>query len=151
MKTARKMSPAGLALIAEVPLDARRPRVLDDALARDVVQRYLAALGRRTTGRRWRPRSPTDVAPGGSVPRRVRRPRAYAAFLRSTLTALSGYELVVERMIADGGTVAVELSETVDDAGDRLRTDEVVVFDVVDGLIAQVAVYLQTSERVPGP
>ncbi len=46
--------------------------------------------------------------------------------------------------------MAVELTETVDDGSDRLRTDEIVVFDVVDGLIAQVAVYLQTSERAPG-
>ena len=75
---------------------------------------------------------------------------AYAAFLETTITALSGYELAVERTTAGGGTVAVELSETVDDGSERLRTDEVVVFDVVDGLIAQVAVYLQASERAPG-
>ena len=71
----------------------------------------------------------------------------YVAFLRSTLTALSGYELVVARVLADGGTVAVELSETVDDGDDRLHTDETVVFDVTDGVITHVAVYLQTSER----
>ena len=41
----------------------------------------------------------------------------------------------------------VELDETVDDDDDRLRTDEAVVFDVVDGLITRVAVYLQTSYR----
>jgi ketosteroid isomerase-like protein len=46
--------------------------------------------------------------------------------------------------------VAVELSETVDDDADRLRTDEVVVFDVADGLIAQVRVYLQSSQRSSG-
>jgi hypothetical protein len=52
-------------------------------------------------------------------------------------------------MIADGNRIAVELSETVDDAGARLHTDETVVFDVADGCIVRVAVYLQTSERRP--
>ena len=50
-------------------------------------------------------------------------------------------------MIADGNRVAVELSETVDDGDGRLHTDETVVFDVTDGLISRVAVYLQTSDR----
>ena len=50
-------------------------------------------------------------------------------------------------MIADGARVAVELSETVDDGDARLHTDETIVFDVAGGLIARVAVYLQTSER----
>jgi hypothetical protein len=52
-------------------------------------------------------------------------------------------------MIADGGTVAVELSETVDDGDARLHTDETVVFDVTDGVISRVGVYLQASERRP--
>ena len=34
-----------------------------------------------------------------------------------------------------------------DDGDARLHTDESVVFDVADGLISRVAVYLQTSER----
>jgi hypothetical protein len=45
-----------------------------------------------------------------------------------------------------GTTVVVELNETVDDGGRRLRTDEAVVFDVTDDLITRVAVYLQRSE-----
>ena len=53
-------------------------------------------------------------------------------------------------MIADGGRVAVELSETVDDGDAPLHTDETVVFDVADGLITRVAVYLPTSERRGG-
>jgi limonene-1,2-epoxide hydrolase len=150
VKTARKMSPAGLALIAEVPLTPGGRRVLDEALGRDVVQRYLAALAAQD----WpalasalasdvhRVGPYLDVSDGRD---------AYAEFLKTTVTALSGYELAVARLTASGGTVAVELSETVDDGRDRLRTDEVVVFDVVDGLIAQVAVYLRTSQRVPGP
>ena len=71
----------------------------------------------------------------------------YAEFLKATISSLSGYELVVADVIADGNRVAVELSETVDDGSARLHTDETVVFDVCDGLITRVAVYLQTSER----
>src|SRR5262249_45346377 len=43
-KTARKMSDAGRAAIADVPLDPVSRRVLDAALARDAVARYLDAL-----------------------------------------------------------------------------------------------------------
>jgi hypothetical protein len=72
---------------------------------------------------------------------------SYAEFLATTLSALSGYALEIARYTVDGRHVAVELSETVDDNDARLRTDEVVVFDVERGLIARVAVYLQKSER----
>src|SRR5258708_29861334 len=43
-KTARKMSAAGIARIAEVPLGPGARRMLDEAFARDVVQRYLDGL-----------------------------------------------------------------------------------------------------------
>ena len=42
------------------------------------------------------------------------------------------------------------MHETVDDGDARLRTDETVVFNVANGLISRVAVYLQTSERSEG-
>ena len=42
--------------------------------------------------------------------------------------------------------MAVELAETVDAEGGRLRTAEVVVFDVGAVGIERVAVYLQQSE-----
>ena len=51
--------------------------------------------------------------------------------------------------MTQGTTIVVELSETVDDDGARLRTQEAVVFDVDAGAIIRVAVYLQTSERIP--
>ena len=72
-------------------------------------------------------------------------PAARAGFERqperdalTTISALSGYELVIADMIADCSRVAVELSETVDDGDLRLHTDEIVLFDVADGLIARV-------------
>ena len=50
-KTAQKMSAAGLAAIADVPLGPGARRLLDEAFARDVVQRYLTGLGCRRLGR----------------------------------------------------------------------------------------------------
>ncbi|MDQ1457180.1 MAG: hypothetical protein QOH28_2800 [Actinomycetota bacterium] len=145
-KTARKMSGAGLAQIAHVPLGPGARRFLDEAFARDVVQRYLDGLAEAD----WDAVA-ACLAPGveriGPYRDEFRGRADYAEFLQHTISALSGYELVIAGMIADGNRVAVELSETVDDGDGRLRTDETVLFDVADGLISRVAVYLQTSER----
>ena len=147
-KTAHKMSAAGRAAIAEVPLGAGSHRILAAAFARDVVQRYLDAMAAAD----WPALAATlalDVERIGPYHDNVHGRAAYAEFLENTIGSLAGYELVVVDMIVDGGRVAVELNETVDDGDDRLRTDETVVFDVVDGSIARVAVYLQTSARTP--
>jgi limonene-1,2-epoxide hydrolase len=145
-KTARKMSGAGLAQIAHVPLGPGARRLLDEAFARDAVQRYLDGLAAAD----WDAVT-ACLAPGveriGPYRDEFRGRAEYAEFLQNTITALSGYELAIAGMIADGNRVAVELSETVDDGDGRLHTDETVLFDVTDGLIARVAVYLQTSER----
>jgi limonene-1,2-epoxide hydrolase len=145
-KTAHKMSAAGLAQIAHVPLGPGAHRILDEAFARDVVQRYLDGLAAADWGA-VNASLATDVARVGPFRDIFRGREEYAAFLQNTVSALSGYELVIGDMIADGNRVAVELSETVDDGNARLHTDETVVFDIADGLIARVAVYLQTSER----
>jgi hypothetical protein len=148
VKTAAKMSDAGRACIPDLPLGPGARRLLDEALARDVVGRYLDAMAAHD----WNTLAATlalDVDRMGPYRDRFQGREPYAEYLRTTISALGGYTLVVERMIADGGTVAVELSETVDDGDARLHTDETVVFDVRDGLIARVAVYLQTSERQP--
>jgi limonene-1,2-epoxide hydrolase len=147
-KTARKMSVAGRAAIAEVPLGPGTRRLLDEAFAQEVVQRYLQGLAANN----W-PAVTASLADNverfGPYNDNFKGRDEYAAFLQKTISALGGYELVVDRMIADGNRVAVELSETVDDGDERLHTDETVVFDVVDGCIARVAVYLQSSERRP--
>jgi hypothetical protein len=148
-KTARKMSTAGRAAIAEVPLAPGARRLLDEAFARDVVQHYLDGLAAHD----WDAVS-ASLAPGverfGPYNDDFDNRADYVAYLEQMIGALKGYELVVDRMIADGNRIAVELSETVDDKGERLHTDETVVFDVVAGCIVRVAVYLQTSERRPG-
>ncbi len=148
VKTAHKMSDEGRAHIADVPLSPGARRILDDALARDVVRRYLAHMA----AGEWHELRATlapDVHRVGPYNDVYDGADDYAAFLQATITALSGYELIVDRMTAAGGVVAVELSETVDDHDERLHTDETVVFDVANGLITRVAVYLRTSERRP--
>lgn len=145
-KTARKMSAAGLAAIAEVPLGPGTHRILDEAFARDVVERYLRAMA---TGA-WPELATTlaaDVERIGPYGDDFFGRDAYAQFLEQIIGSLSGYELVITGFVVDASRVAVELNETVDDGDARLRTDETVVFDVRDGLIVKVAVYLQKSAR----
>jgi ketosteroid isomerase-like protein len=147
-KTTDKMSSAGRAAIADVPLGPGAQRLLDTALAREVVQRYLIGLSTHNWAAVAAALAP-DVERFGPYNDDFQGSTEYSAFLEHTISALQGYELVVDRAIADGNRVAVQLSETVDDAGDRLHTDETVVFDVVNGAITRVSVYLQTSERRP--
>jgi limonene-1,2-epoxide hydrolase len=147
-KTARKMSDAGRAAIVEVPLGPGVHRLLDEAFAREVVQRYLAGLAANDWAAVAASLAP-EVERLGPYNDDFHGRDEYAAFLEQTVSALEGYELVVDRMIVDGARVAVELSETVDAGNERLHTDETVVFDVAGGHIVRVAVYLQTSERNP--
>jgi ketosteroid isomerase-like protein len=146
-KTAHKMSAAGRRAIADVPLQHGARSFLDSVLARDVVSQYLDGL----KGHDWSSVAATlaaDVERIGPYRDVYRGRDAYAAFLGETIGKLEGYELVVDRIATAGTTVVVELSETVDDDGARLRTQEAVVFDVDAGAITRVAVYLQTSERI---
>ena len=147
-RTAAKMSEAGRAAIADVPLDERAREILAAATGRDVVERYLAGLAAHD----W-PAVAAALAPGieriGPYRDNYRGREPYAKFLAETIDSLGDYQLDIDRVHVDGGTVAVELRETVDDGDARLETCEVVVFDTTDGLITRVAVYLQTSERHP--
>jgi ketosteroid isomerase-like protein len=147
VKTAAKMSPDAVAAIAEVPLDPLARELLDSALASDVVQRYLDAL-REHDWHHLRATLARDVERIGPYRDAYRGREEYAQFLETTIEKLPGYELVVTRITPAASTVLVELHETVDDDGARLRTHEAVVFDVAAGEIARVAVYLQTSERI---
>lgn len=148
VRTARKMSDAGRAAIADVPLDAGARAVLDAALARDVVERYLAGLAAHDWVAVAATLSP-DVERMGPYRDVYRGRKSYASFLEEMIGALAGYQLDIDRLHASGRVVTVELRETVDDGDDRLETCEAVVFDTADGLITQVSVYLQTSERHP--
>ncbi len=150
VRTAQKMSEAGRAAIDDVPLDDAARSMLAAALARDVVDRYLAALAAHD----WSAVAATlapDVERMGPFRDVYRGRESYARFLADTIGALGGYQLDVDRVHVAGPAVAVELRETVDDGDDRLETSEAVVFDTLAGLITNVAVYLQTSERHPRP
>jgi len=113
-----------------------------------VVQRYLGAMAAGDWEALAGALAP-DVERIGPYRDIFRGRGPYAQFLEKTISSLSGYVLEIVDLIADGNRVAVELNETVDDDGARLHTDETVVFEIANGLIARVAVYLQTSERRP--
>jgi limonene-1,2-epoxide hydrolase len=148
VRTAKKMSDAGLAAIAGVPLDHSAVAVLTTAFAHDVVERYLAGLAAND----WTAVAATlapDITRMGPYRDEHRGREPYTKFLADTISGLGGYQLDVDRVLATGSVVSVELRETVDDGDERLETAEVVVFDTADGLITRVTVYLQTSERHP--
>jgi len=65
----------------------------------------------------------------------------YVAFIAKLLPTLTGYVMQVDRVTyADGGRIAfAELSETVD----GVRTPETLVFELEDGIIKRIAVYIQ--------
>jgi len=148
VRTAKKMSVQGRAAIADVPIDPRALTLLATAIARHVVDRYLAALAAHD----WTAVAATlapDVFRVGPYRDEYHGRDPYATFLADTINALGGYQLDVDRVFGSGPTVTVELRETVDDGDARLETSEAIVFDTDDGLITKIAVYLQTSERHP--
>ncbi len=68
----------------------------------------------------------------------------YRDFLATTIAALEGYVLAVQRVWSDGTHAVAQLSETLVVDGRRRRTDEAIVLDLgPDGLIHRVEVYLQ--------
>jgi limonene-1,2-epoxide hydrolase len=152
VKTADKMSAAGTRALAELPLDADARALLDRALGSAgpaaVVRAYLDGLAAHDWHAVAASLAP-DVERIGPYRDVYNGRDVYTAFLRDTIESLRGYELRVARVLEAGTTVIVELTETVDDKGGRLRTDEAVVFDVdpTSRLITRVAVYLQTSEH----
>jgi ketosteroid isomerase-like protein len=78
------------------------------------------------------------------------RPRApYVAMLTQLMPSLPGYSMAIARvMVVDDRRVVVELSETVEIDGAPLLTPEVLVFDLNDdGLIAHIAIYIQTLPK----
>jgi limonene-1,2-epoxide hydrolase len=150
IRTANKMSDAGRAAIAQVPLTDLERAILAGAFGRDVVERYLAGLRAND----WVAVAETlaaDVERMGPYRDAYTGRDPYMKFLAATIGSLSGYELDIDRIHVDGGIVTVELRETVDDGDARLETSEAVMFDTAAGLITRVAVYLQTSERHPRP
>lgn len=73
----------------------------------------------------------------------------YVAMLAQLMPSLPGYSMSISRvMLLDDRQVVVELSETVEIDGAPLVTPEALVFDLNDdGLIAHIAIYIQTRPR----
>ncbi|HWP67446.1 MAG TPA: nuclear transport factor 2 family protein [Candidatus Limnocylindria bacterium] len=108
-----------------------------------VVERYLAALAVQD----WAALAATlepDVERTGPYGDVYQGRTPYVDYLRAVFRTLAGYELSVTRCLVAGDVVVVELSETVDAAGGRRRTEEAVVFDVSSAeLIRRIGVYLR--------
>jgi ketosteroid isomerase-like protein len=70
----------------------------------------------------------------------------YLAFITDLMPKLAGYAMKLYRVTYPSDALAyVELSETVELDGKRMRTPEVLVFELGgDGRIARVEVYIQT-------
>jgi ketosteroid isomerase-like protein len=70
----------------------------------------------------------------------------YLAFITDLMPKLAGYAMKLYRVTYPSDALAyVELSETVELDGKRMRTPEVLVFELGgDGRIARVEVYVQT-------
>lgn len=106
----------------------------------DVVERYLDAL----TSHDWdglRQCLHDDVVRVGPYNDEYVGRDAYAAFLEGLMPTLSGYSMEIERITYVDGRAYAQLCETV--AG--LRTDEAIVFDLVDDRITRVDVYIKTK------
>ena len=109
------------------------------------VEHYLAALAAHDWDALGACLTPDveRVGPYGDV---YRGRDTYVAFLAETLRSLSGYELLVSRLIVSTDVVVAELSETIDTPDGRRRTDEAIVFDLSPaGLIRHVGVFLRRA------
>jgi ketosteroid isomerase-like protein len=74
----------------------------------------------------------------------------YVAFLAELMPALPGYSMRIDRMLAMGRTVLVELTEIVDMSGSPLETPEALVFDLdAEDRIAHITIYIQRLGEVP--
>lgn len=70
----------------------------------------------------------------------------YVEFLAGLMPTLEGYAMRVDRVVAAGGVVTAELTETVTVQGTPVDTPEALVFDVDDRpRITRIAIYIQRT------
>ena len=68
----------------------------------------------------------------------------YVRFLASLLPSLVGYEMVIQRVVADRSVVMVQLTETMEIGGSEDVTHEVLVFETdQDLLITRIDIFIQ--------
>ena len=72
----------------------------------------------------------------------------YVAFLERTFAWLHNYEMEIARVWGSDTQVCAELAETATIDGSRLRTDEAIVFDVLDLQIARVQIFLRQPVEI---
>ena len=113
-----------------------------------IVGRYFDAL----VAHRWEDVAATlasHVVRLGPYQDDIRGRDEYIAFLRATFEWMQDYEMEIARVWGDDTRVCAELAETVTLDSTRLRTEEAIVFELADGCVTQVAVYLRRSTRAP--
>jgi hypothetical protein len=119
------------------------------AAAGDVVRRYLD----RMVAHDWEAMAAClaeDVVRVGPFGDTYTPREPYVAFLSELMPALPGYSMRIDRVLAMGRTVVVELTEIVEIGGSPLVTPEVLLFDLdANGLIAHIAIYIQRLGEVP--
>jgi len=70
----------------------------------------------------------------------------YVDFLASLLPSLVGYGMEIQRVVADGSVVMVQLTETMEIGGSEDVTHEVLVFETdPDLLITRIDIFIQRS------
>ncbi len=74
----------------------------------------------------------------------------YVEMLSTLMPSLPGYAMEISRVLVADDVIVVELSETVEVDGSPLVTPEALVFQLDEaGLIAHIAIYIQTLGRTP--
>ncbi len=74
----------------------------------------------------------------------------YVAFLTELMPALPGYSMQIGRIVEQGPTVFVELTEFVDIGGSPLETPEALIFDLdAQNRIRRIAIYIQRLGEAP--
>lgn len=68
----------------------------------------------------------------------------YIEFLAGLMPTLQQYAMAVDRVVAAGSVVTVELTETMAIGGEVVATPEALVFDLAaDGRIARIGIYIR--------
>ena len=109
-----------------------------------LVDRYLAAMIRRDWAAVRSTLAPAVVRLGPYNDDYTDRD-AYVEFLEATFAWMQDYAMEIERVWGSADRVCAELAETVTVDRRRLRTDEAILFDVRDGQITRVQVFLRQS------
>ena len=71
----------------------------------------------------------------------------YLAYLIELMPTLPEYAMDVHRVVGGGAVVTAELAETMTFGDERTTTEECLVFDVADGRIERLAIFIRQTGR----